>query len=74
MSCMCINVELLAGTSIEDAAAEAKAKAIAFDVAYIQFNFNGVSVSVGKRSTTENVVAAFHKALEAKHKFAIVNE
>jgi len=42
---MCINVEFLAGTSIEDALHEAKDMAIFLKVAYLKFNFNGVSVS-----------------------------
>ena len=40
-----LSVEFLAGTSIEDALAEARTKAVEWNVAYIKFNFNGVNVS-----------------------------
>lgn len=73
MSNMCIEVELLAGTSIEEAAKEAIEKAIKFDVAYIKFDFNGVKMSVGQRATVENVVKGFHEGLGGKYKFAVVN-
>jgi len=43
-----IAVEFLAGTSIEDVLAEARSKAIEWNVAYIKFNFNGISVSCSK--------------------------
>lgn len=47
---MTINVEFLAGTTIEQAVEEAKLKAEKFDVAYICFNFNGISFSIGRNA------------------------
>jgi len=41
---MCVDVEFLAGTSIGDAISEAKYKCFLWGVAYVKFNFNGVSV------------------------------
>lgn len=49
MSKITMKVEFMAGTGIKQAIAEAKDKAIQWDVAYIEFNFNGTRVSVGKR-------------------------
>ncbi len=46
MSNMTVKVEFLAGTDIKDAIEEAHQKAVKWDVAYVCFNFNGVSVSV----------------------------
>lgn len=43
---MCLNVEFLAGTSLEDALVEAKDKACKFDLAYVCFDFNGCNFSV----------------------------
>ena len=51
-----IKVEFLGGTSITQAVTEAKEKAKAFDVAYILFDFNGVSFSIGRDCNVEDVV------------------
>ena len=48
MSKISVKVDFMAGTTIKEAISEAKDKAILWDVAYINFNFNGTSVSVGK--------------------------
>lgn len=50
---ICIKVEFLAGTSIGDAITEAKEKAIAWDVTYVTFDFNGVAFSVSRRADVE---------------------
>lgn len=74
MSNICLEVEFLAGTSIEEACAEAISKVNFFGFSYIKFNFNGVSMSVGKNATVDNCVESFHKALkDGKYKFAVVN-
>jgi len=54
-----IKVEFLAGTSIEDAAREAKIKAIAWDVAYVIFNFNETKVSVGQSADIDDIVRQY---------------
>lgn len=46
MSNMIIKVRFLTGTSILDCLVEAQEKAAAFGVAYIEFEFNGIEVSV----------------------------
>ena len=48
MNNMVITVEFLCGTSIQDAVFEAKRKAIQWDVAYVQFDFNKVRLSIGQ--------------------------
>ena len=50
MSVFKLKLEALAGTDIEDAVKEAKAKCSQLNLAYVYFSFNGVSVSVGKRA------------------------
>ena len=52
-----IKVEFLAGTEVEKAVAEAKQKAELWQVAYINFDFNGVSFSIGANADVEEVVA-----------------
>ena len=51
MSNFILNIEILAGTDIEDAIQEAKHKCNLFDLAYVSFKFNGISVSVGKEAS-----------------------
>ena len=58
-SSMTIDVEFLAGTSIEDATEEAKTKAIQLDLAYVRFKFNGVEVSIGKNANIEDVLSQY---------------
>lgn len=53
---MTINVEFLAGTTIEEAVEEAKLKAEKLDVAYICFNFNGTSFSIGRNADVYEVL------------------
>lgn len=74
MSNICLEVEFLPGTSIEEACAEAISQVNFFGFAYIKFNFNGVSMSIGKNATIEKCVSEFHRALkDSKYKFAVVN-
>ena len=58
---ICINVEFLPGTSVEEAVAEAKEKALAWDVAYVKFNFNGASFSIGRNCDVYAAVEEYHK-------------
>jgi len=73
MSNISMQVEFLAGTSIEDAVAEAKAFAIKLDIAYVKFDFNGVSMSIGQKANIQNAVKAFHDSIK-KEKFKFVVE
>lgn len=52
-----IKVEFLAGTEVEKAVTEAKQKAKLWQVAYVAFDFNGVSFSVGANADVGEVVA-----------------
>lgn len=73
MSRMTIDVDFLAGTSIEEAIKEAKHKALQWDVAYVCFNFNGVSMSIGKNADVQEAVEEWDNALSSQCKFAVVN-
>ena len=73
MSNITIDVEFLAGTSIEEAISEAKQKAIQWDVAYVCFNFNGVSMSVGKKADIDEGISQWEAALDSGYKHVVVN-
>ena len=60
---MTVNVEFLAGTCIDQAISEAKAKCIEWDVAYVCFKFNGVKMSISCRCNVKEAVEDFHKAM-----------
>ena len=61
MSNMTIKVDFLAGTDLRDAVAEAKVKAKDLNVAYIMFNFNGISFSIGATAGIDYVVDQYRK-------------
>ncbi len=73
MSDITIDVEFLAGTSINQAISEAKQKAIQWDVAYVCFSFNGVSMSVGQNADVDEGISQWEAALGSRFKSAIVN-
>lgn len=52
-----IKVEFLAGTEIKDAVREAKQKAKLWQVAYVEFDFNGANFCIGANADVEDVVA-----------------
>lgn len=58
-SAMCVEVEFLAGTDVEKAVTEAKLKAAQWDVAYVKFNFNGASFSIGRNADVFEVVQEY---------------
>lgn len=60
---MTINAEFLAGTDIKQAIQEAKEKALEFGFAYVKFNFNGVSFSIGRNC---DVIAATNEYIKTK--------
>lgn len=68
---ICVNVEFLAGTSIEQAVNEAIQKSILWQVAYVKFNFNGVRMSIKQTTNLIEAVDKFHEALKSvkEHKF-----
>lgn len=77
MSNFVISVEVLAGTSIEEAVQEAKDLCIRLGVAYVMFRFNGIEFSVGANADPS---LADQKLGEVKllknkqnHKFVVMN-
>ena len=58
---MVIKVEFLAGTTLTEALYEARAKARMFNIAYIQFKFNGTDFSIGKKANIEQCLADYPK-------------
>lgn len=73
MSNITINVDFLAGTSIEHAIGEAKIKASLWHVAYVKFDFNGVKISIKQNTDVEETVERYHTTMKSdtKHKFVV---
>ena len=59
-----INVEVLAGTPIDVAIREAKAKARQWGVAYVSFKFNGIEVDVGPTANVGYLMDKYWEALK----------
>jgi hypothetical protein len=55
MTKLSLQVECLAGTPIRQAALEARSLARKLDLAYVKFNFNGVTVSIGQHANEDAV-------------------
>lgn len=66
MSNISMEIEFVAGTTIEAAVTEAKQKVLEWNVGCIYFKFNGVSIYVGKSSDLSDIEYKWHKALENK--------
>jgi hypothetical protein len=60
MSNMTIKCEFLAGSEFKECAEDAKKKARMFDVAYVAYSFNGVSVSIGQNADIDKIVSDYH--------------
>lgn len=71
MNSINIEVSIMPGTDFENAVEDAKALARQLDVAYVCFNFNGVSVSVSQWANTKKMHEEFLDALGKEHKFVI---
>ena len=65
MSNMIIKVEFLAGTNIKDAVEEAKQKAEKLDLAYVEFDFNGISFSIGRNADVLDVWDQYQAGIQA---------
>lgn len=65
---ICINVEFLAGTSLEDAFIEANIKAIEWGVAYVTFSFNGIRVSVSQKASVVSLVEQWQDVVKNNRK------
>ena len=73
MSNFILNVEVLAGTDIADAVYEAKQKCEELDLVYVVFDFNGVSMSIGRNTDVEDALASYHQAPKECNKFVVKN-
>lgn len=71
MSSLKIDVSIMPGTDFEQAVNDARALARHLDVAFVCFNFNGVSVSASQRADAKKMHEEFLEALGVKHKFVI---
>lgn len=71
---MCLNVEFLAGTGIEEAVSTAKQFATNMGVSFVCFDFNGVSISVTGNTDVFDIVEAYNERTScvSKHKNYIV--
>ncbi len=64
---MCLKVELLAGTPLKDALKEAKHKALQFNLAYVEFDFNGIGFSVRQNGDIEEALEKYKEPGVFKH-------
>ena len=64
---MCLKVEFLAGTSLEDALKEAKYKAVQCNLAYVEFDFNGIGFSVRQNGNIEEALEKYKEHGVFKH-------
>jgi hypothetical protein len=70
MSCFSIDVQPLAGTTIEQAVSDAKDLATKPNLAFVRFDFNGVSMNITSACNEARAVSEFHVKLSAKeHKW-----
>ena len=67
-----LTINFIAGTHITAALKEAKKKAIALDMAYITFNFNGIDFSIGHDANLEKALVEFHNELISENPDSIV--
>lgn len=73
MSNICLNIEFLAGTSIDKAAEEAIEFVNRLGIAYVQFDFNGVNCSIGRRATVSSVVETYREVMKSDWKWLVCN-
>lgn len=71
--CLSLEVEVLVGTPIERAALESRSLARKLDLAYVKFNFNGVSVSIGQHADVDGVKTKLMNAMDSRVKYVIEN-
>lgn len=64
-----VSVSFLAGTSFQDACAEAKDCAIRNNLAYVRFDFNGISCSISQKADVDKAYDKFLEALKEGSKF-----
>lgn len=64
MSCFGIRLEVRPGTTVKVALAEAKQKAIQFNVSGILFNINGTEFLIYNNSNLKKAFEDFHKGIK----------
>ena len=64
MSNISIDVEMLGGTTVNNAVVEAKALAKKLEVAYVCFDFNGQKLSIGSNVDVKKVVKQYHNHVQ----------
>lgn len=69
---MIMKVEFLAGTTIEDCIAEAAHKCRFLDLAYVAFDFNGVSVSVTAKTDVKWGCEQVMRAIQYSQKSVVI--
>ena len=68
-----LKVELLAGTSIEQAVEQTLSLLVILPMlAYVKFDFNGIEVCVNRNSKLDNLTERLGKAYDHPHKHWIV--
>lgn len=69
MSNINLKVEFMAGTTIEEAISEAAQLTKRLDIAFTEFNFNGINCAVSKSPNISKLVMDFHLACKSDLKF-----
>ena len=72
MSNISLNVEFMAGTSIEEAIKEASLLAIRLHIAFVIFSFNGVRCSISRKPNIDKLVKDFHLAIRTDSDFKFI--
>jgi len=72
MSNFSIEVEVLAGTSIEEAIMEAKDLAQRMNLAFVKFKFNGVRMSVGSNADVKDAAWQYATVLNLEEIYKCV--
>ena len=72
MSVMILTVDFLPGTSLKDAVAEAKQKALTFDVAYVKFEYNGATFEIGRNANVFDVIKDYEEGESVVNKWNII--
>lgn len=68
---MVLEVSFLAGTSIQEAIDEARYFALKNRLAYVKFDFNGISMSIQPSCSVRATAEAFTKAMKNGDKYVI---
>ena len=73
MSCITLNVEIMAGASIYTAFREAHELANKLGIAYVCFDFNGLSISIGRYATIDKFSEMYDNVYASGNKYIVCN-